>query len=134
MNPQKTITICGREVDMLYCAGAETGYEEISEGKSSDVFSPHRDKDENGNEIFLPPEATTGDWIKLAFASIICAYAKIDKKTPISIKDILYDATPLEVTELITAVFTLRNEWYKIPSVVKEEMKPAANADNQKNA
>ena len=133
MNPTKTITICGHEVDMLYCAAAETGFESLS-GKTSDVFSPHREKDEDGKEIILPPEANTGDWLTLAVGAIIASYARAGKDAPITADDILYDATPLEVTELITAVITLRNEWYKIPSVVKEEMKPAANADNPKNA
>lgn len=132
MNPTKTITICGKEVEMLYCAAAETGFESLS-GKTSDVFSPHRGKDDEGNDTVLPPEATTGDWLTLAVAAIIAAYARVGKDAPITANDILYDATPLEVTELITAVITLRNEWYKIPSVVKDEMTASKDKD-EKNA
>jgi hypothetical protein len=34
-------------------------------------------------------------------------------------QDIIYDCTPAEIVELVTAVIELRNEWYKVPSVVE---------------
>lgn len=128
MNPTKTITICDKEVKLLYCAAAETGFESMS-GKPSDIFSPHRGKDAEGNDTILPPEATTGDWLMLAIAAIIAAYAKEGKDAPIASNEILYDASPVEITQIITAVITLRNEWYKIPEVVKEEMTPDKDKD-----
>lgn len=129
MNPKTTITICDKEVELLYCAATETGFETLS-GKPSDVFSPRRGKDEKGNETILPPEAQTGDWITLGVGAIVAAYAKSGTDAPITAEDILYNASPMEVTQLITAVITLRNKWYAIPSVVKEEMLPDKDAKN----
>jgi hypothetical protein len=46
----KTIIICGRKVEMLYCAATETGYEQLVSGTGKDinVFLPtitERDSD-----------------------------------------------------------------------------------------
>ena len=131
---ETTITICGKEVGMRYCAAAETGYEQLS-GKSSDVFSPTVTKrDYEGNPVEVDtPKATENDYIMLAVAAIIAYYAKNGGKEPIKTEDILYDATSQEVIELMTTVIQLRNEWYKVPSVVKEEMEPKSDGE-QKNA
>ena len=32
---------------------------------------------------------------------------------------IIIDCTPAEIVDLVTAVIELRNEWYKVPSVVE---------------
>ena len=134
MKSETTITICGKEVGMRYCAAAETGYEQLS-GKSSDVFSPTvKNRDADGTPIEVDaPKATENDYIMLAVAAIIAYYAKNGGKEPIKTEDILYDATSQEVIELMTTVIQLRNEWYKVPSVVKEEMEPKAGGE-QKNA
>jgi hypothetical protein len=115
MNTEKTITICGKEVRLRYCAAAETGYESLTPGKTASVFSPTPSKDEDGKEIILPPEATTADYIHLALAAVIAAYAKQNEDAPITAEEILYEATPDEVMTLITTVVQLRNEWYKVP-------------------
>ena len=115
MNTEKTITICGKEVTMRYCAAAETGYESLTPGKTSNVFSPTPSKDEDGNPTVLPPEATTSDYIHLALAAIIAAYASKGEDAPITAEEILYEATPEEVVTLITTVVQLRNEWYTVP-------------------
>ena len=54
MNIEKTIQICGKDVIMRYCAGAETGYEILADGKSSEVFAPTvAEYDENGKPVKL---------------------------------------------------------------------------------
>ena len=50
MATEKNIQICGKQVTMRYCAATETGYEKIS-GKSSAIFVPEIEKDEDGNII-----------------------------------------------------------------------------------
>ena len=100
---------------MRYCAAAETGYESLTPGKTSNVFSPTPSKDKDGNDIMLPPEATTSDYIHLALAAIIAAYARKGEDAPITAEEILYEATPEEVVTLITTVVQLRNEWYTVP-------------------
>ena len=124
MIAEKTITICGKEVKMRYCAAAETGYE-IMTGKKMDVFTPTFGKDEDGNDIIEEPaKATTQDYLSLALAAIVAAYERVKEKAPITDADILYDAAPTEVAELLTTVVMLRVEWYKVPDVVKPDMQP----------
>lgn len=124
---KETIKICGKEVDMLYCAAAETGYEKLS-GKSSEVFIPKRAmsgdqpvNDSDGNPIYNAPEATLDDYIKLAVSAIIAAYAREGKDAPITTKDILYDAPPNDVTTIVATVARLRNEWYTMPSALQND-------------
>lgn len=124
MNNEKTISIFGKEVKLLYCAATENGYEELSDGKSISVFVPTFGKDENG-ETFIsePAKANIGDFVKLAMAGIIAAYARDKKEMPVTMNEILYNSTPTERNELITAIVTLRNEWYGVPKVLEESIK-----------
>ncbi len=115
----KTITICGKEVEMLYCAATETGYESIS-GQSCEIFIPEISKDKKGKEQ-IRMRATTRDYIQLAVAAVIAAYTHKGEDAPVTADDILYNATSQEVTKLITSVIELRNAWYQVPSVIKPE-------------
>ena len=120
MTTEKSIQICGKTVLMRYCAATETGYEKIS-GKSSTIFVPEIEKDENGNIINIKPNTTTEDFIILAVAAIIAAYQRKHEDAPISSDDIIYEANPAEVTELLKTICELRNEWYNIPAVVNTD-------------
>lgn len=138
MIAEKTIKICGREVQMRYCAAAETGYERLS-GQSSDIFVPDVEKDEEGNIKSVTQKAKADDYIKLAIAAIIAAYARKEQDPPITADDIIYDAEPDEVSQLITSVVELRAKWYNIPAVVSEqndapEEKEEEEGDKPKNA
>ena len=115
----KTITICGKDVEMLYCAATETGYESIS-GQSCEIFIPEISKDKKGKEQ-IRMRATTRDYIQLAVAAVIAAYTRKGEDAPVTADDILYNATSQEVTQLITTVIELRNAWYQVPSVIKPE-------------
>ena len=127
MNTEKTIKICGKDVIMRYCAGAETGYEILSGGKSSDIFVPTvAERDKNGKPVkFDPPKAIVDDYIKLATAAIIAAYDyRSDKhhtvEPPVTTKDILFCASPAEINTMVTTVIELRNKWYSVPMTVPE--------------
>ena len=133
----KTISICGKQVELLYCAATETGYESLS-GQSCEIFIPEITKDETGKIIDTKMLATTRDYIQLAVAAIIAAYASKGQDEPVTADDILYHATSHEVTQLITAVIELRNAWYQVSSVVKpeenEEDENKDDKDTSKNA
>ena len=119
---------------MRYCAAAEMGYE-ILTGKKMEVFSPVFGKDIDGNDtIKEPAKATTQDYLYLAVAAIVAAYDRNKEQAPITGEDILYDATPQEVAELLTTVVLLRMEWYTVPDVVKPDMKPDTKGRKSKNA
>ena len=126
-----------KEVDvrMRYCAAAEQGFETLS-GKRMDVFSPtptEFGKDGKPTK-FDPPVATTQDYLTLAVAAIVAAYARNNEEPPVKSEDILYDATPQEVSNLLTTVVMLRVEWYKVPDVVKPDMKQDTKGRKSKNA
>ena len=126
-----------KEVDvrMRYCAAAEQGFETLS-GKRMDVFSPTPtawDADGNATE-YEHPKATTQDYLTLAVAAIVAAYARTNEEPPVTSEDIIYDASPATITELITTVVTLRIMWYKVPDVVKPDMKPDGKGKKAKNA
>ena len=134
MIPEKTINICGKEVSMIYCAATENGYEDLS-NKSIGVFVPKFGKDDEGNDIIVKPaEAHIGDFVYLAIAGIIAHYAKHKEDVPVSTEEIIYESSPVERNEMIAAIVELRNEWYKIPSVVKPDMKPDDRGRKSKNA
>ena len=134
MIAEKTIQICGNDVRLRYCAATETGYESLS-GKSINVFNPTpTDFDTDGKPTaFDPPTATTQDYLTLAVAAIVAAYARNEEEPPVKSEDILYDATPDEVKNLLHTVVALRLEWYKVPEVVKPDIKPDKKRRPSKN-
>ena len=133
MIPEKTIKICGKDVQLRYCIASETGFEILSD-KESTVFlpTPTDQKDEEGNIIYDKPKATTEDYLRLAIASIIAAYERNGQEPPVSVDDILYDATPEEITNLIASTIELKLKWYHISDVVKPETEK--KEDDGKNA
>ena len=133
MNKTETIKICGKEVKMLYCAAAETGYESMS-GKSSSVFSPQvvEYDDEGRPQKIEQPTASLDDYLKLALSAIIAAYGRDGGEPPLGADDILYNASPTEIKELIATTARLRSEWYGLPEVVNKEPL-AENAEGEKN-
>ena len=116
---QKKIEICGREVELFYCAATENGFERLS-GKLIDVFLPILAKNDEGKMVVagMPP-ASNEDYMMLAMAGIAAAdsYHEVAEPT-ITSREILYEATPAERTKLVDAIMELRNEWYEIPKVV----------------
>lgn len=106
MNNEKTITICGKEVKLRYCAATETGFEQLAGKSIGDI-------DFNSQE----------DLLRLSIAAIIAAYQRDGQEAPIESKDILFDAKPAEIIELFKAVFELRASWYNVPLVLEESIK-----------
>lgn len=134
MNKIETITLCGKKVNIMYCAATETGYEIVS-GKSSQVFLPTIiERDENGKVTKAePPAATLDDYIKLALAGIIAAYDCEDKKPPVTSKDILYKATSEEITNLVSTIGKLRAAWYNVPDIVELDKPQTDGGEQPKN-
>jgi hypothetical protein len=128
---EKIIKICGKDVKLRYCAATETGFERITQ-KSIDVFSPKFGKDDEGNTIVTEkPSADTNDYIVLGASAIIAAYARNGEDAPVTTTEILYDATPTEITKLLEAVVALRNEWYTLPATIENE--PQKSDESPKN-
>jgi hypothetical protein len=117
----KKITICGKEVELFYCAATENGYERISDGKTIGVFIPTFKMDEEGNQVIDQlPAATNEDYMLLAMAGIVAADTYYKREAVINSEDILYNATPTERRLLIDTIVELRNEWYEVPKIINE--------------
>lgn len=117
----KKITICGKEVELFYCAATENGYERISGGKTIGVFLPTFKSDGDGNQVIDKlPEATNEDYMLLAIAGIVAADTYHKREAVINSEDILYNATPTERKLLIETIVELRNEWYEVPKIIAE--------------
>ena len=128
MTPEKIIKLNGQDVKMIYCTATENGFEDMS-NRSIQVFFPTFGKDKEGNDIIVEPaQAKTGDFITLALAAIVAAAAKDDAEPPINAKYILYNATPQERTDLLTAIIELRAEWYKVNDVAADLIREEAAA------
>ena len=120
----KKITICGKEVELFYCAATENGYERISGGKTIGVFIPTFKMDEEGNQVVDQlPAATNEDYLLLAIAGIVAADTYYKREAVINSEDILYNATPTERKLLIDTILELRNEWYEVPKIINEIMR-----------
>ena len=120
----KKITICGKEVELFYCAATENGYERISDGKTIGVFIPTFKMDEEGNQVIDQlPAATNEDYLLLAMAGIVAADTYYKREAVINSEDILYNATPTERRLLIDTIVELRNEWYEVPKIINEIMR-----------
>ena len=133
MIPERKIQICGKDIRMIYCAATENGYEELS-GKSVFCFVPTVTKNDKGEDVVEPATATSKDYMMLSIAAIIAASEQAGVEVPITSKEILYEATAQEVSQMLLAIVELRNEWYKVPDVAKEDEKPAEDdGDKPKN-
>jgi hypothetical protein len=98
---EKTINICGKEVTLRYCAATETWFEQIRNKSIADL-------DFNSTE----------DLITLGVCAIAAHYSYKNEDAPVDSKDILYEAKPKEIVELVNAVITLRGKYYEVPEVV----------------
>ena len=126
------INRCGQDGLRRACAAAESGCEQLT-GHSAAVFEYTHEKDEDGKDKLVPPAATAGDYIHLAWASIAAAYLKQgDKQPPLTLANVLCDTTPDEVKQLIVKVIELRNKWYEVPEVAAKDQDAPQPEDGEK--
>ena len=120
----KKITICGKEIELFYCAATENGYERISGGKTIGVFLPTFKSDGDGNQVVdQPPAATNEDYLLLAIAGIVAADTYYKRDAVINSEDILYKVSPSERMLLVKTIVDLRNEWYEVPKIIAETIR-----------
>jgi hypothetical protein len=128
---QRRITICGKEIDIFYCAATEKGFETMTD-KTVAVFWPTFKQNEQGETVLdQMPTAKTGDYLYLAIAGIVAADTYY-KRESIDTNDILFNATPEERNLLVQTIAELRDEWYGIPKVVADAVAKENKADDVK--
>ena len=115
---KRTITICGKDIDIFYCAATENGFERMTE-KSISVFLPTFKKNEDGETVIDQlPEATNEDYLTLAIAGIVAADSYYEREASITSKEIIYETSPAERNLLLNTIVELRIEWYEVPKIV----------------
>lgn len=125
----KTITIAGKEVTLAYCYATEIGYKLLSD---EDINAYMADAMEALKESRMPDTRKT---VYVVIAAIN-AYSEWQEETPaVSDRDLMYEATPLELGTALGTIIQLRADFYKVPSdepkdEQPEEKKPAS----EKNA
>ena len=112
---EKTITICGQEVTLRYCAATEKGFEDLQNKNFSQIDFESSD-----------------DMIALGICAIVSSYAYRDKEPPIDSKKILYEATHDELVELVKATMELYVEFNHLPSMVKPDDPAEGESDEDK--
>ena len=117
---------------MIYCTATENGFEQISPNSIS-VFVPTFEENEQGETIIKEPaKATIGDFVTLA--AIVAAYSRDKQEPPVKSEYILYESTPQERNELISAIVELRNQWYAIPQSVADTIKKESDGAQDEGA
>ena len=102
---ERTITIQGKEVALLYCAATENGFEDLcNKGIRELNFNSQK------------------ELIMLGLCAIVAAYSRRGEEPPITSDTLLYHSTPQELSELIRVTLELSQEWYGIPKVVADTL------------
>jgi cell division protein ZapA (FtsZ GTPase activity inhibitor) len=125
----KTITIAGKEVTLAYCYATEIGYKLLSD---EDITAYMADAMEALKESRMPDTRKT---VYVVIAAIN-AYSEWQGEQPvISDRDLMYDATPLELGTALGTIIQLRADFYKVPSDEPNDEQPEEKKPEQeKNA
>ena len=125
----KTITIAGKEVTLAYCYATEIGYKLLSD---EDITAYMADAMEALKESRMPDTRKT---VYVVIAAIN-AYSEWKGEQPvISDRDLMYDATPLELGTALGTIIQLRADFYKVPSDEQKDEQPEGKKPaSEKNA
>ena len=102
---ERTLTIQGREVTLLYCAATENGFESLTDKPIYEI-DIHRQQ----------------DLILLGLCAIVASYAHKGEEPPVTSDTLLYEASLDELKELVRNVFEMYAEWYGLPKVVASDL------------
>lgn len=125
----KTITIAGKEITLAYCYATEIGYKLLSDEDINDYMA---DAIEAIGRKAMPDTRKT---VYVVIAAIN-AYSEWKGEQPaISDRDLMYDATPMELGTALGTILQLRADFYKVPSgEPKDEQPEEKKPSSEKNA
>ena len=109
---KKETTLCGKTVTLGYCFATEIAFSKYT-GKDVSNFNG-----ENAEDV-----------LALILASLFSVSEGEKKDMPLTDSELMYEAKPNELIESLTAILTLRMEWYKLP----QGEEPAKDEDAEKN-
>lgn len=110
---KKEITLCGNQVMIAYCFATEIAFQKYT-GVGLDKFES------------MNPEHV----VYIILSAILAYYEGNGEESPVKDKDLMYNATPTELTNALVEIFALRSEWYDLP---KGDDKPADKEGKEKN-
>jgi hypothetical protein len=125
----KTITIAGKGITLAYCYATEIGYKLLSDEDINDYMA---DAIEAIGRKAMPDTRKT---VYVVIAAIN-AYSEWKGEQPaISDRDLMYDATPLELGTALGTILQLRADFYKLPEgEPKDEQPDDKKSEQEKNA
>lgn len=120
---KKEITICGKPVTLAYCYATEIGYKDCS-GEDIHTFLTEA--------IPLIQQQKMPDVKKTLFLIIssMLSYYEDDEKLPVTDKDMMREATPIEITTALGTIIVLRSQFYHVP---EGEPKDKPSEGDEKN-
>lgn len=111
------IKIAGKNVDIAYCYATEMNFTEIAGISFEEYFNSDNTNKHRGTAILI-------------IAAITAAYP--DAEAPVTMTDILTNATPAEIVEASNKVMELRTAWYA-PEPGKKAKETKPKGDKEKN-
>lgn len=118
----KEITLCSQKVTLAYCYATEISYKIMSDEDITDFIT-----EAIGNiQQQKMPELRKS--IYLILASLQAFYESQSQKSPVSDKQLMFEATPAELGTAIGTIIGLRSEFYYIP---KDEIDESKNTNSE---
>lgn len=120
---KKETTICGKQVTLAYCYATEIAFKDLSD-QDITYFMIEAIPQIQDQKMPSAKKVT-----HLIVASMMSYYESKDEKMPIDVKDIMYQATALEIGNALGVIIGLRAEFYHIPSGEPEDKPKGGDAE-----
>lgn len=114
----KEVKLCGKPVTLAYCYATEISYKILSDQELTDFMAEAIEKLTNKQ---MPDIRKT---IYLIIASMSSYYESQGDDAPVSDKDLLYNASPVETGNALGEIIVLRSSFYHVPTGEPEEKEP----------
>ena len=124
----KEVTLCGKQVILAYCYATEISYKILSDEDITDFIGEVIIAVQNKERM---PDIRKSMYLILA--AMQAYYDSKDDKSPVTDKNLMYDATSEEIGMALGTIIGLRAEFYHIPSGEPED-KPKEGDKDEKNA
>lgn len=95
---EKLITIAGKQVNVGYCYATELAFHSYT-GKNIEDFDATQ------------PEHV----IYLILSAVVSWHHAKNQNLPIKDEDLMYHISPKELIDAVSAIFSMRSEWYQLP-------------------
>ena len=123
----KEVTLCGKQVILAYCYATEISYKILSDEDITDLIGEVIIAVQNKERM---PDIRKSMYLILA--AMQAYYDSKDDKSPVTDKNMMYDATSEEIGMALGTIIGLRAEFYHVPKGEPED-KPEKGGKKRKN-